>query len=119
MFFLTCAVFTVGSLLVNGTIYFNGVLISSSGVVSFSSATINVNVLNGVAVNASCVQSNNSKIVILAPSQSGTFDLFSYSAGCSTSFNVVVDSTTSSECVYNQGLLELFSHAFYYFFLLG
>jgi hypothetical protein len=53
----------VESFSVSGVIYLNGLILQSSGTVTFNNATIYVND-NTVPLNASCVEGNNSTIVV-------------------------------------------------------
>ncbi len=55
---------------VGGDVFLNGVFITSSGTVTFDQSTIHVGA-DQLAINASCVVSNNSTIVVSTPTQSG------------------------------------------------
>jgi hypothetical protein len=59
---------------VNGAVYLNGALISSSGTISFTNATLHVSTVNGIAVSAGCVNGTDSTIAIdSSTSVSGLF----------------------------------------------
>ena len=70
MNFAEMQVITVGSVVLSGDIFLNGVVVISSGTVTFNESTIHVGA-NQVAVNASCIQSNNATIIVDASSDLG------------------------------------------------
>ena len=104
----TCVSVVYGSSFqLSGDIFLDGGFIQLSGTVTFNNSVIHVGV-GQIAVNASCVASDNSTIIVDS-NQAGTIDLFSYGASCSTNFTVIVWSTSLSDCTLLQGEIRDFA----------